>query len=280
MLTSCSVFCVAGLWGLFGLIPGPSPSVDGPPDFAKKIPEVTTGDPLFEFNGQNLDGFYTYLREHKYDDPESVFRVENRMIRISGAEFGGLITNESFENYLLTVEWKWGDETFSPRKARTRDSGILLHGVGPDGAANGAWLQSQECQLIEGGSGDFIIVRGEGMPQLTAQVTKKSDGQYYFDPIDGIPVTRTQGRFNWWGRDPGWRDELGFRGPNDVEKPVGEWNRMEVLCQGDRITNILNGLLVNAGTDSSLTRGKILLQSEGAELFVRRFEVRPIIDPQ
>ena len=63
----------------------------------------------------------------------------------------------------------------------------------------------------------------------------------------------------------------------DVEKPAGEWNRMEVICDGDTITNIVNGYVVNVGTRSSLTKGKILFQSEGAEIFFRTIEVRPLI---
>ena len=52
---------------------------------------------------------------------------------------------------------------------------------------------------------------------------------------------------------------------------------MEVICDGDTITNIVNGLVVNVGTRSSLTEGKILFQSEGAELFFRKIEVRPLL---
>src|SRR5437667_75892 len=85
-------------------------------------------------------------------------------------------------------------------------------------------------------------------------------------------VRRSSGRFNCGGRDPGWKDVLGFRGSRDVEKPAGEWNRMEVLCDGDSITTILNGYVVNIGTKSSLTKGKILFQSEGAEIFFRKIE--------
>jgi hypothetical protein len=70
---------------------------------------------------------------------------------------------------------------------------------------------------------------------------------------------------------------IGFRGTRDVEKPAGAWNRMEVICDGDSITNIVNGHVVNVGTRSSLTRGKIILQSEGAEIFFRKFEIRPIV---
>ena len=69
----------------------------------------------------------------------------------------------------------------------------------------------------------------------------------------------------------------GFRGRRDVEKPVGEWNRMEVICDGDTITNIVNGHVVNIGIKSSLTRGKLIFQSEGAEILFRKIEIRPLI---
>ena len=73
------------------------------------------------------------------------------------------------------------------------------------------------------------------------------------------------GRINWPGRDPDWKDALGFRGKDDVESPAGQWTRLEVICDGDRITNIVNGKVVNAGTRSSLTRGRIMFQSELAK---------------
>ena len=52
---------------------------------------------------------------------------------------------------------------------------------------------------------------------------------------------------------------------------------MEVICDGDTITNIVNGNVVNVGTKSSLTEGKIQFQSEGAEIFFRKIEVRPLL---
>src|SRR5581483_9157195 len=99
-----------------------------------------------------------------------------------------------------------------------RDSGILLHCVGPDGAAGGQWMESQECQIIEGGCGDFIMVGGRGKPKLTVETRTGPDGQPYYEK-GGTAQTRDSGRFNWWGRDPNWKDTLGFRGARDVEKP-------------------------------------------------------------
>lgn len=245
------------------------------PSFAREVPAIRSGAPIFRFNGKDLTGFYPYVRDRGRQDPNGVFSVRDGMIRVSGQEFGGLTTNDEFHDYHLVVEWKWGERTWAPRKKNTRDSGILVHCVGEDGAAGGNWMESQECQVIEGGTGDFIMVPGKAKPRLTCETRVGPDRQLYFEK-GGKAVTRDSGRFNWWGRDPSWKDVLGFRGARDVEKPAGEWNHMEVVCNGDSITTILNGYVVNIGTKSSLTRGKILFQSEGAEIFFRKIEVRPL----
>jgi hypothetical protein len=246
------------------------------PSFAKDVPQVKSGEPILKFNGQDLTGFYAYLHDHKYEDPNKVFTVKDGMLIISGEEFGGVATGGNFSNYHLVTEWKWGERTWAPRKDKTRDSGILLHCVGLDGAAGGHWMESIECQIIEGGCGDLLMVGGLGHPSLTCEIRVGADKQFYYEK-GGEPITRNGGRYNWWGRDPAWKDVLGFRGKNDVEKLAGEWNRMEVICDGDTITNIVNGYVVNVGTKSSVTQGKIQFQSEGAEIIFRKIEVRPLI---
>ena len=128
--------------------------------------------------------------------------------------------------------------------------------------------------FIEGGTGDFILVGGKGKPKITATV-KQIGKQWHFDP-KGEAKEFMGGRINWYGRDPDWKDVKGFRGKNDVEKIAGEWNTLECVCDGDKITNILNGVVVNAGTKASHTKGKIQFQSEGAELFFRRIELLPL----
>lgn len=246
------------------------------PDFAKQLPKVRSGDPVLTFNGRDLSGFYTYTHRNKFEDPEKVFTVKDNLLIISGEDFGAVTTKENYSDYHLVTEWRWGPRTFAPRKDKSRDSGILLHCVGEDGAVGGHWMESQECQIIEGGCGDFIIVAGKNKPSLTCVVREKGSAMI-FDPINGKSVTRTGGRYDWWGRDPNWKDVLGFRGEQDVEAPFGEWNRMEVICDGDTITNIVNGYVVNVATKSSHTKGKLQFQSEGAEIQFRKIEIRPLI---
>jgi hypothetical protein len=246
--------------------------------------------PIKLFNGTDLTNFYTWLVADKKgepplgknNDPKKVFTVENGAIRVSGEIYGCFTTEKEYENYHLVVEFKWGTKTWGAREKATMDSGILLHCVGADGGSSynkegkavGPWMESIECQMIEGGTGDFIFVKGKSQPKATVPV-KKIGTQYYYDP-KGEPREFPPGRANWFGRDPDWKDIKGFRGKNDVEKIAGEWNTLECVCAGDTITNILNGIVVNACTKATHTKGKILFQSEGAEVFFRRIEMLPL----
>ncbi len=261
-------FFVAAVVGTVGLV---VPGTGRPADRSSRVVHL--------FNGKDLTGFYTWLGAPasgkepygKNHDPEKVFSVRDGAIRVSGKVFGGLITEKEYGNYHLVVEFKWGEKTWAPREKNARDSGILVHSTGPDGAVGGLWMRSVEFQMIEGGTGDLILVGGVN---LTADADKRGR-EYYYHP-GASPLTLHGGRFDWFGRDPRWKDAKGFRGSQDVEKPVGQWNRIECICEGDRITNILNGRVVNAGRNCSLTRGKILFQSEGAEVFFRRIDLQPL----
>jgi|GEM_PF-161361 len=230
------------------------------------------------FNGKDLDGFYSFLKGlGKNTDPEGVFTVSNGILRISGKTWGCITTHEEYENYHLVVEYKWGEDTHEPRVDRARDCGVLLHSMGEDGGYSGTWMHSIECQMIEGGTGDFIVV-GDGTDTFSITCTvaaEKCDGCHIFQE-NGTPVTLCSGRVNWHGRDPQWRDVKGFRGSRDVENPLGQWNRLECLCHGDRITLFLNGVLVNCCTKAQPSKGRIQIQSEGAEVFFRRIDLLPV----
>lgn len=231
------------------------------------------------FNGNDLTGFYTYLKDRGRDnDPKKVFTVADGMLHISGEEFGCVTSADEYENYHLVVEFKWGEHTYANRAAAARDSGVLVHSIGPDGAYGGMWMHSIECQVIEGGTGDILVV-GDGTDafQVTCPVAAElSGGCHVFQP-DGTPATITGGRVNWFGRDPEWKDVKGFRGKQDVEKPAGEWNRYECIAEGDHLTLLLNGVVVNTCFNVVPRKGRIQVQSEGAELYVRRVDVTPLV---
>lgn len=230
------------------------------------------------FNGKDLNGWYTFVKGRGSGiDPKNVFTVQHGLIRVSGEEYGCITTDEEYSNYKLTVEFKWGPKTFAPRIDKARDNGILLHSTGEDGGYSGTWMYSIECQIIEGGTGDFLVV-GDGSDKfsLTSNVApKKQGGGNVFLP-GGQPLTINKGRIDWFARDPDWKDVLGFRGGKDVEKEVGKWNKIECIADGDNLTVYLNGVLVNQAYRVKPSRGKIQIQSEGAEMFVRKVELQPL----
>ena len=250
---------------------------DPPESIRRRGPPPSAGPVLLAFNRRDLEGFSTFLRFHRRADPQQVFAVADGCLRISGREFGGLITDRSFANYHLIAEWRWGGATWPPRQWQARNSGILVHCVGEPGDGLGSWMPGLESQLIEGGSGDLILVPGPAQPPLRLEAEIRTDvtGQAYFQP-GGMLAKRARGRLNWWGRDPAWRDVAWFRGAQDLDHPSGQWNRTELVCGGDRVTCYLNGQVANAAKLIGTTSGQVLLQSEGAEIFFRKFEIREL----
>jgi 3-keto-disaccharide hydrolase len=253
--------------------------------------QVSSDKVIRLFNGKDLTNFDTWLVDFKDKDPDKVFSVVDQVdgapaIRASGQHWGGLITQQEFSNYRLIVEFRWGLLTWGERKSKARDSGILVHAQGPEGNYskdfNGPWMRSIEFQIIEGGTGDFILVNGYNQNgelvkiSLAATTAKDRDGETIFDPSGKLNSFQGQPRINWYGRDPDWEDRLGFRGKEDVESPAGQWTRVEAICDGDTITNIVNGRVVNKAIRLNQTSGKILLQSEGAEIFFRRVDLEPL----
>jgi putative heme-binding domain-containing protein len=73
-----------------------------------------------------------------------------------------------------------------------------------------------------------------------------------------------------------WADKIGCRGKDDVESPFGEWTRMEVIADGGHLLYKVNGIVVTSAFEAKPDFGKLLLQTEQAEMFVRRFELYPL----
>ena len=249
---------------------------------SEQTPPITPKENVIQlFNGKNLDGLYTYLKDAKYKDPRQVFTVRDGLLVISGDGYGGITTRQTYQDYHLVCEFKWGQRTWGGRKERTRDSGILVHCNGPDGSYGNIWPTSIESQIIEGGMGDFIVVggldeQGKSIPiALTAEVTTDRDGETIWKK-GGEKQTFHGGRVNWYGRDPDWEDVLGFHGANDIPDLADGWTRMEVICDGGNIQVLVNGVLVNEATDVTPSSGTITIQTEEAEIFVRLWEIRPL----
>jgi len=190
------------------------------------------------FNGKDLSGWYSFLKlKGKDNDSNRVFTVNDGLLHITGQEFGYIVTERSFTDFHLVAEFKWGEKKYPPREKVVRDNGICYYVV----ASDKVWPRSVECQVQEGDCGDFWLI-----DSVTAVVDGVQQG-----PTKNTRVTKKK----------------------DNEKPTGEWNRIEIIAAKGKCTHIVNGVVVNEATDVSLRNGRILIQSEGAEIYYRKIEI-------
>lgn len=182
------------------------------------------------FNGTDLSGWRIFLDPKKNADPKKIFTVTDGIIVCEGSVNGYLITEKEYENYVLKVQWRWGEKVHSKR----RNSGVFVHVNGPDKI----WPKAVEAQLMADHAGDFWLV---------------GDFKLAVDPKR---------------RDPKIERHY-YRLQDGVEKPLGQWNQYEITCKGKTVELVINDKLVNQGSEAELTKGRILLQSEGAEIHFR-----------
>ena len=244
------------------------------------------GFPLF--NGKDLSGFYTHLVGYeKNNDPKQVFSVHDGMLHISGEVNGCIVSEQEYGNYRLVAEYKWGTKMWPPRETNAMDCGLLMHCGNEDGVNFGLFPRSIQFQIYQGAVGDLVLLPGN--EELSAMI-EGEDRAGGFQYVSGAPAQQRQAGgdgppFNiaaHFGKDPEWQNVKGFHSPNDATLPHDQWNTMEVIADGDTLTCRINGREVNKatnlritseGTDASLTRGRIGIQSESGEIFFRRLEL-------
>lgn len=192
------------------------------------------------------------------------------VLRVSGEYYGCLVTRESFSNYHFRVQFKWGEKKWEPRLTELKDSGILYHSRGDFGVDYWkSWALSHEFQVIEHGLGEYWT-------QATSAIDLRANPK---KPNEEAP--------RWDPRAP-WME---FVSPNnhalagsDEDKP-GEWNQLDLVCIQDRCLHIVNGKVVMALKNARyrdgdrwipMNDGKLQFQSEAAEVFYRRFQVRAL----
>jgi Domain of Unknown Function (DUF1080) len=190
-------------------------------------------EPVPLFNGKDLSGWTYHLDKPKVR-MEDVWSVKDGVLVCKGKPAGYLLTKKNnFENYVLTLEWRW------PEKGG--NNGVLVHVSKP--GELGVWPKSLEVQLGSGNAGDFWVIGTT------------------------IEVENPEGRIE---------DRRHLHLTDDSEKPLGEWNEMEITCRGDEVIVKVNGDLVNHATNVSQTRGAIALQSEGTPIEFREIKLQSL----
>lgn len=260
-------------WQLFAL-PGISCG-----DEAQRVIEPKS-EVIRPFNGRDLTGFTSWLREEDRE-VSNAYSTADGMIHISGKGMGYLGTVDAYQNYHLSIEYKWGERTDGSK--HVRNSGILLHATGPAGNARGTWMASVEVQLAQGCEGDLIVIRGKDVSgeiipvSITSNTTVAEDGRTRWRK-DGKPTPYSGWQFWWSQHEAGFEELRDTRGNHDVASPLGEWTKVECICQGNQITVKINGHTVNHCYNVFPAAGKILLENESNEIYFRNFELHPLQD--
>jgi Domain of Unknown Function (DUF1080) len=211
--------------------------------FAIGSAKSQTGSSISLFKPEDRSHWYIFLEgSKKGEDPLGVFRFENGMIHVSGQKFGYIATEESYSNFHLKLEFKWGEKKYPPRENEKRDAGILYNGDIYNG--DKVWPRSLECQIQEGDCGDIWLIDSASVIHADT-MTKKQ-------PYHRVVKSR------------------------DAEKPTGEWNKVEVIVNNGDITYLVNGQVVNKARNPTPKAGRLMLQTEGAEIYYRNVEVQKL----
>ncbi len=202
--------------------------------------------PIALCNGRDLAGWHADVPDAdggKQVSPS--FVVRDGMLVSQGKPEGHLITDASYRDYRLTVEWRWPGEP--------GNCGILVHASTPR-RLYAMFPQSVECQLHAGNAGDFWCI-GEDIvvPDMEQRRGPKANWG-----VDGDKARRIRNL------------------TDDSEKQAGEWNQMIIECRGRAVAIWVNGAAVNAGTDCTADHGQIAIQAEGAACEFRRIELVPL----
>ena len=244
------------------------------------VPSAKRGGWQPLFNGNDLDG-WTFFQDKVGDrDVHGVVSIEDGILHLLGPKFdrtqrstmGHIATTDEWSNYHLRLEFKWGTERFAPRSLQRRNSGILYH-MGPE--KDRLFPDCVEFQVEEGDVGDAVMVNTKGLqgpvlggtplwPNWISAIPK-----VYEEPLIAANIAR-----QW------------FRHSGDYEKLDG-WNTLDLYAFGDQAAHLVNDRIVmtlfsmigraaGGSPATPLTKGRIALEFEAAEVFYRNVAIRSL----
>lgn len=121
------------------------------------------------------------------------------------------------------------------------NSGVLLHRQGKDQS----FPLCIEAQLKSGNAGDLVMMSGGALTVDGKEIVAKK-----------FAVAKKKQASN--------------------EKPIGEWNSYDIVCDNGAITVVVNGVVQNEGIKARPAGGQIALQSEGAPIEFRNIYLEPL----
>lgn len=198
------------------------------------------------FNGRDLQGWHVDVPDMDKDATlKSPFLVRDGMLVSLGTPGGHLITDATYQNYRLEVQYRF--------EGKPGNCGVLVHASTPR-ALYSMFPKSIEVQLMHENAGDFWCI----VEDIRVQEMEKRRG-----PKDQ------------WGITEGKLRRI-INLTDGSEKPLGEWNDIKIECLNNSIKVWVNGDLVNHGFDCTVQKGQIALQAEGSEVEFKKVTLTPI----
>jgi hypothetical protein len=174
--------------------------------------------------------------------PSKVYEFTDGMIRMHGDNIGYLMTQKSYKNFELSLEFRWNMEEKFHRGDSKKNSGVMYNI--PVDSPDNIWPKGIQFQIKENTTGDFIFLD---------RVTAKVNGKWI---EAGASVTSAKFSAN--------------------ENPYGQWNTILIKSFNGKITQYLNGKLVNECVEASSLEGKISLNYEGSPIDFRNIQLKSI----
>lgn len=182
------------------------------------------------FNGQDLTGWKPPEGKHSWRVVDGVIDYE--------AQGGNLTSEQEFGDYQLHLEWRFKRTAGKPYRAK------LFNPDGTQKKDNDGKPMFQDVANADSG----IFLRGRGNSQANLWCWPCGSGQLWAFHSHKDPDIR--------------RGALPIK---RADRPVGEWNEMEITMKGEQATIVLNGTTVidNAYMPGIGARGPLVLQHHG-----------------
>ncbi len=269
--------------------------VSGPQRLALTGVPRAAGKRVTLFDGRSLDGWGAWLG---YADPAVTYRTDPAAkpvgvtrgvgddfavrqvdgapaIWIKGQTWGSLVHRSDLRDYHLRLQYKWGIRTWAPRERQPPNNGLLYHTHGTPGDVFGTWQPSVEFEIMKGSTGMAVVVGNKVRGRVAAAPDPSLIAPHLRFRLGAGQVDMVNGTGTW-----------NVEAATDAERPIGQWNTLDLYVFGDRAVHVVNGIPVAAisdiatiaadGSRRPLTHGQIQLQSEGAETWFRDITVEPI----
>ncbi len=232
-------------------------------DYKGEIPKDASGNQIAPIGyNKNESNVFSVTQEKG----ESV-------LRISGEIYGCLFTKTDYENYHFKLKVKWGEKKWTPRLKKLKDSGICYHSQGECGKDYWkAWMLSQEFQIMEGHMGDYWNIANSAI-DVRAYIPEGSMNTVASNNQPFLPIGTGTPNSGFCLRTV------------DNQSPANDWTTVELICYEGKSLHIVNGKVVmvlansryhEGDKDFPLTKGKIQLQSEAAEVFYKDIQIKQI----